>query len=267
MIETLSDFTLLAPEHLILCAGAIFIAAVVRGFAGFALSALIMASLVVIIPPVDLIPVCFMLEATASLLMFRGGLRDADMRIVWGLVIGSAVGLPIGLSLTTTVPVETSKLIALVLLILLAAMQLLRIRLRFLATTPGLYSSGLTAGIATGLASIGGMVVALYVLSQERSARNMRGSLVTYLFLGMFTSTIYLLLFGVLTSVSVQRALVFAPFVIAGVLIGSWLFRPSLEGFYKRFCLLLLLGLSLISLLRVCARPIRTDSMYGVART
>jgi len=251
MIGYLAELTQLAPAQLWFCAGAVFLAALVRGFSGFALSAMIMATLVVIIPPIQLIPICALLEAVASIMMLRGGFRDADMSIVWGLVIGSAIGVPIGLSLTSILPIDASKLTALVLLIVLAAMQLMKIRLAFLATRPGLYISGLTAGIATGLASIGGMVVALYVLSQDRAARNMRGSLVMFLFLGMFTSFIYLFWFGILTKLSAWRALVFAPIVVAGVLVGSWLFRPSLESFYKRFCLLLLVALAVIGLVRI----------------
>ena len=250
MIETLANMTELAPGELILCTGAIFVAAIVRGFAGFALSALIMASVVTILPPVELIPVCFLLEATASLMMFRGGMKEADMRIVWGLAISSAVGSPIGLYATTTLPVDTSKLIALTLLIVLAALQLFKVRIPLLATRPGLYFSGLTAGIATGLASIGGMVVALYVLSQEKAARTMRASLVMFLAITMFTTLIYLLYYEVLDMMAARRGLVFAPVVIAGVLAGSWLFRPSLEGFYKRFCLVLLLSLAGVSLVR-----------------
>ena len=250
MIETLANMTELAPGELILCTGAIFVAAIVRGFAGFALSALIMASVVTILPPVELIPVCFLLEATASLMMFRGGIKEADMRIVWGLAISSAVGSPIGLYATTTLPVDTSKLIALTLLIVLAALQLFKVRIPLLATRPGLYFSGLTAGIATGLASIGGMVVALYVLSQEKAARTMRASLVMFLAITMFTTLIYLLYYEVLDMMAARRGLVFAPVVIAGVLAGSWLFRPSLEGFYKRFCLILLLSLAGVSLVR-----------------
>ena len=250
MIETLANMTELAPGELILCTGAIFVAAIVRGFAGFALSALIMASVVTILPPVELIPVCFLLEATASLMMFRGGMKEADMRIVWGLAISSAVGSPIGLYATTTLPVDTSKLIALTLLIVLAALQLFKVRIPLLATRPGLYFSGLTAGIATGLASIGGMVVALYVLSQEKAARTMRASLVMFLAITMFTTLIYLLYYEVLDMMAARRGLVFAPVVIAGVLAGSWLFRPSLEGFYRRFCLVLLLSLAGVSLVR-----------------
>ncbi len=251
MLNTVSAFAELAPTQLIVCVGAVFLASLVRGFSGFALSALIMASLVVFIPPIHLIPICFLLEATASMVMLKGGIKEADMKIVWGLVIGSAIGVPIGLLATTSLPVESSKLIALILLILLALMQLFKVRIAFLATRAGLYISGLTAGIATGLASIGGMIVALYVLSQDRPARQMRGSLVMFLFLGMFTSLIYLVGYELITMTALKRAITFAPFVIAGVLIGSWLFKPKWEGFYKRFCLVLLIGLATVSMLRM----------------
>jgi hypothetical protein len=82
MLTTISAFAELVPSQLIVCVGAVFLASLVRRFSGFALSALIMASLVVIIPPIHLIPICFLLEATASLLMLKGGIKEADMKIV-----------------------------------------------------------------------------------------------------------------------------------------------------------------------------------------
>jgi hypothetical protein len=44
---------------------------------------------------------------------------------------------------------------------------------------------------------------------------------------------------------------VFAPFVVAGVLVGSAIFRPSLEDTYKKFCLGLLIFLAFAGLLRL----------------
>ncbi|MGB7286817.1 MAG: sulfite exporter TauE/SafE family protein [Salaquimonas sp.] len=251
MIEQLAAYVDLTTTELLICIGVITIAGIVRGFSGFALSALIMAGLVVIIPPIHLIPVCFMLEAVASAIMVRGGMKDADMKIVWGLVIGSAIGTPIGLYATNTLPIETSKLVALCVLMALAIAQLMRLRFAFLATFAGLYISGLLAGIVSGLASIGGMVVALYVLSQDIAAKKIRASLVMFLFIGIVTSSIYLYLYDMLTILAVKRSLVFSPLVISGVLIGSWIFRPSLESFYKRFCLVLLIGLAGLSLIRI----------------
>jgi len=233
------------------CAGVVFVAGMVRGFSGFALSALIMASVALILPPIKLIPICYILEATASLIMFRGGLRDADMKIVWGLTIGSAIGIPLGLYATTELPVEISKLVALCIILGLATAQLLRASPQFLARTPGLYASGITAGIVSGLAAVGGMVVALYVLAREAPARTMRASLVVFLFIGMFTSIVYLLGFGVMNKLAITRGLLFTPVVAAGVLVGSAIFRPSLEAAYKKFCLYLLIFLAIAGLLRL----------------
>jgi len=228
-----------------------FAAGLVRGFSGFALSAIVMATAVLILPPVELIPMAWWLEMAASLIMLRGGWRDADKTIVIGLVLGSAIGVPLGLALTTTLPVETSKLVALALVISLSATQLARIRLRFLATKPGLYGSGLLAGIVTGLAGIGGMVVALYVLAQDAPARKMRAALVLFLFFGSVTSMIALLAFGVMDQRAVMRGLVFAAPVALGVLLGQRLFIPRFEPYYRPFCLSLLIALAAFGVLRV----------------
>ncbi|MEJ6396988.1 sulfite exporter TauE/SafE family protein [Yoonia sp. 208BN28-4] len=227
-----------------------FGAGLVRGFSGFALSALVMASAVYLLPPIELIPICWWLEMSASVLMARGGWKEADRGVVLGLVIGSTAGVPLGLMLTQSLPVETSKLIALVIIIALAATQLAKIRLAFLATRPGLYLSGLTAGIATGLASVGGMVVALYVLSQDAPARKMRAALVLFLFISSLTSMIYLVWFGVMDMTSVWRGAALAIPAMIGVFAGQRLFTPKYEPYYRPFCLALLISLSAIGLVR-----------------
>ena len=250
MLENLAAFADLTPVECLIVGAAIFLAGVVRGFSGFALSALVMASVTVIIPPVELIPLCWFLEMTASAMMVRGGIAQADRSIVTGLVIGSVAATPIGLYFTTTLPIEKSKSIALLIVLALAILQLASVRWRFLATKPGLYASGLTAGVATGLASVGGLVVALYVLSQNIPARIMRASLVMFLFATSLVTFFYLAFFGLMTSTVLARAALAAPLVIGGVFAGKWMFRPSLEKHYRRFCLLLLIGLAGFGLVR-----------------
>ena len=253
MLTNLATFAELAPSDLLVLVLVTFVAGLVRGFAGFALSALMMAGAVVVLPPVQLIPICFFLEGTASLLMVRGGARDADMSVVWALVIGGAIGLPIGLAVTVYLPADASRLAALLLVGSLTILQLFRISHPALATRAGVYTTGLAAGFASGIASIGGMVVALYVLATGSAARQMRASLVMYLFVGMFTSLIYLLVFDVMNWLAFWRGLILAPVLAVGVLIGARFFRPSAEGIYKRFCLMLLLGLTAIGLARMMA--------------
>jgi len=246
----ITAMTDLSAGNLAILFGIVLLAGLVRGFSGFALSAMTMASAVLILPPVELIPVCWWLEMTASVLMARGGWAEADRRVVFGLVIGSMVGVPVGFALTMALPVEISKLVALIVILVLAATQLARIRLAFLATKPGLYGAGLLAGIATGIASVGGMVVALYVLASDSPARQMRASLVVFLLFSTVTTLATLLWFGAMDGRTVARGLFLAPAAALGVIGGKLLFTPRFEPWYRPFCLSLLMGLAGLALAR-----------------
>ena len=250
MFESLLTLTALTAGEFALLVVIVVVAGIVRGFSGFALSAIVMASAVIILPPVQLIPICWWLEMSASLLMAKGGWQEADRGVVFGLVVGSTVGVPFGLMLTNAVSPETSKLFALVLIIALALTQLAKIRLPFLATKPGLYGSGFAAGVATGIASVGGMVIAIYVLSQQAAAAKMRAALVLFLFVSSLTSMITLLYFGVMNSTAVTRGLALALPTTLGVMIGQRLFIPRFAAYYRPFCLSLLCVLAGAALVR-----------------
>ena len=231
-----------------------FLAGVVRGFAGFALSALVMAVAVLFLAPIELIPILWFLELTASFLMVRQGFAQADRSVALGLLLGVVAGVPIGLSLTTSLPVETSRMIALALILVLAGAQLARIRIAFLETFAGVLVTGVVSGIVTGLANIGGMVVALFVLSRNSAPNVMRATLVVYLFASAFNSLVYLLLFGIMTQQSLMRALILIPPTALGVIVGRAFFTERLSAYYRPFCLVLLLSLAAISLFRELLR-------------
>jgi uncharacterized membrane protein YfcA len=253
MFEALLTWTDLTGQEFLILTGIVIVAGIVRGFSGFALSAIVMASAVIILPPVQIIPICWWLEMSASLLMAKGGWQEADRGVVLGLVIGSTIGMPFGLMLTTSISPDASKLIVLVLIITLAVSQLAKIRLPFLATKPGLYGSGFAAGVATGIASVGGMVIAIYVLSQNTAAAKMRAALVLFLFVSSLTSMVTLLWFGVMDSTAAARGVALAVPTTIGVVLGQQLFVPRLSAYYKPFCLSLLCALAMASLIRTAA--------------
>jgi uncharacterized membrane protein YfcA len=249
-MNTLYDLTALTPTEFWIVTGIVFLAGIVRGFSGFALSALIMATAVVILPPIALIPMLWWLEMAASLMMLKGGFADADRPTAYGLVIGSTLGWPLGLWLTTSLDIATSKIVALSIIVVLAVSQLAKVRLDFLASKVGLYGTGVVAGIVSGLAHVGGMVVAFYVLASHAPARSMRGSLVLFLFLGALTSMITLLAFGVMDFSGVKRGLIFAVPTVIGVFLGQQLFTDRLAPYYRPFCLALLCVLASAGLIR-----------------
>lgn len=183
--------------------------------------------------------------------MFRGGLRDADMSVVWPLAIGSFIGVPIGLLATTTVSPDLSKLVAVIVILVLTILQFFRSMPAALTTTPGRYLVGTTAGIVTGLASVGGMVIALYVLASRAPATRMRAALTMFLFIGMFTSLGHMLAYGVMTQTALLRGAILVPMTLAGVYLGTWAFKPAWQVHYRRFCLLFLIAICLTSLVRL----------------
>ncbi len=250
-METITSLTGLDTNTLMLCLGVVFFAGIVRGFSGFALSALIMASLASFLPPVEILPMNHILEAIAGLLMVRSGFREADMRVVIGLVVGAAIGTPCGLALTVQVSVEITRLLALSTILVLAVLLFANVRPKNLDNTWKILAAGFLSGIATGLAGVGGMVVVIFVFSLGREARVIRASLVMYLFLSIVVSFFMLLFFGLFTPTVLARGAILSVPAIVGVLIGAALFSKSHEGIYRIFCLGLLIVIAVTGLLRV----------------
>mgnify|MGYP001489003354 FL=1 len=228
-----------------------FFAGLIRGFSGFGLSAFVMSLALTIIPPIELIPVCWWMEFVASVFMIRNGWKDSDKKISVILWLGAVFGLPVGIALTTILDFQTSKIVALVLILILALILLRNFKIQFLSTSVGTISSGVFAGVATGLASIGGMIVAIYVLASQNSARRVRASIVLYIFLNSVTTFIFLILFDVMDHKAFVRGVLLAVPSSIGVVLGSILFMQKLEKYYRPFSLGLLISFSLVGLIRL----------------
>ena len=228
-----------------------FFAGLIRGFSGFGLSAFVMSLALTIIPPIELIPVCWWMEFVASVFMIRNGWKDSDKKISIILWLGAVFGLPIGIALTTILDFQTSKIVALVLILILALIFIKNFNIQFLSTSVGTISSGVFAGVATGLASIGGMSVAIYVLASQNSARRVRASIVLYIFLNSVTTFIFLILFDVMDHKAFVRGVLLAFPSSIGVVLGSILFMQNLEKYYRPFSLGLLISFSLVGLIRL----------------
>lgn len=249
-MDALTAFLGLTTGDFAFAIGAVFVAGVVRGFSGFALSALVMASLSQVLSPVEILPICLVLEVSASLLMARAGFREANTRLVLTLVAGIVVGIPIGLYITTTATPEASRIVALGVIMALALAQLARLSPAFLATKSGTVASGVAAGAVNGASSAGGMVIALFMLARRLPAAEARASLVVYLVLSQAFGLSWLLIFGVMTEDAFWRGLALAVPAMAGVLVGTRLFTPRFAVYYRPFCLCLLIALAAFGLMR-----------------
>lgn len=247
----LADLLGLSPGLAAFAIAACVLAGAVRGFSGFGLSALAMAILATAIPPIQLIPIFWFLEMAASLVLMKGGWADADRKAAFTLVIGAGIGLPISLLFSMSLDPNVSKVAALCVLIVLAILQLSKAKLPFLATSAGTAVAGFAAGLITGIAGAGGMLIALYAMARNLPARRMRGTLNIYLLAGGAAGLVAHFLVGTMTTEAATRGAILIFPTLLGVFIGKALFTPRWEPYYKPFCLTLLIGLAVVGLIRL----------------
>ncbi|WP_319824949.1 sulfite exporter TauE/SafE family protein [Thalassovita sp.] len=222
----------------------VFVAGVVRGFTGFAASAVVMATGTLVLAPLDLLPICLLLEIVASVFLVRGGIKDADIKLVIPMIGFAFAALPFGLYLTQGMDPERSKLIALALVGGLAALQLARVPLPLGRGILPAAIVGSLAGLIQGLASVGGLVQALYVVALKMQARTMRGTMILGVMISGAIGLFWQLAMGVMTMQALMRvAGILLPYLF-GLWLGRRYFTPENERYYRPISLSVLVMLA-----------------------
>ncbi|MBM3573374.1 MAG: hypothetical protein FJX52_13615, partial [Alphaproteobacteria bacterium] len=83
---------------------ALFGAAVVRGYSGFGFSMLAISSMTLVLPPAQVVPIVLLLEISASIHMLPGVCRQIDWRSLVPLMVGNALGTPVGIVALVALP-------------------------------------------------------------------------------------------------------------------------------------------------------------------
>ena len=77
----------------------VFIASIIRGFNGFGFSATCISGFSFILPAIEIVPIILILEVFISIFMIPYIWNKIDWNFVFKLLIGIAIGSPIGLFL------------------------------------------------------------------------------------------------------------------------------------------------------------------------
>ena len=225
----------------------VFLAAIVRGYSGFGFSLLVITSLSLLMAPATFIPSIFMLEIAASLHLLPGIWRDIHWRSLAPLIIGCAIGTPLGVWLLSNVPAPPMQ-IALAAFVLGAVYLLWR---GFaLKTMPGTAASagvGGASGLANGAFGIGGPPVILFYFASPAGNIAGRASLITYFMLTDLIGLAFLSREALVTWNTVYLALLFLPTLILGVWLGARSFKSADPQVFRRWVLVLLAVLAILS--------------------
>jgi uncharacterized protein len=229
----------------------VFLAAVVRGFSGFGFSLLAITALSLVFPPQDILPPIFMMELAASVSLLPAIWRDVHWRSLVPLAMGAVVGTPIGVWFLTRLPPVPLQLALSLFVLVTVALLWAGYSLKRMPNVPTTFAAGTAAGLANGAFGIGGPPAILFYFATPAGAAAGRASL-TVFFLALDVIGLAFLsgMAGLVNTQSATRALMWLPFLLAGIWIGNRFFKGVDQVKFRKFVLALLAGMAVLIALK-----------------
>jgi len=240
----------LSPQISIYAISCIFVAAVIRGYSGFGFSALTVSSLSFVLPPIEIIPLVFLLEIAASINMLPMVWKEVDWKILRWLILGNLVGTPFGIFLLVNINQEIIRFTISVLVFLSCILLLKKFKFSSNLGKSWTLGVGSFSGVVNGSTGVGGLPIAIFFLSASGGASLTRASLVAYLF---FSDIYASLISGTQHIISLElfwRTIIFLIPMTIGIYIGHKKFVQTSQESFRKFVLILLVILSLAGILR-----------------
>ena len=240
--------TALAPDGLIWLVGAVFIAGLVRGFAGFGSAMIIMPVASSVLSPVEAVIFLICAELVGPLPNAPAAWRDGTPREVGLLVLGAILALPLGVWALTSMDATLFGWTVSVSVLVLLALTVSGWRLKGALTRQLIVLAGSMGGFMTGFAGIPGPPVIMLYMASRLPIKVIRANFLLYLV------ALDLLLFPLLWVLGLMNwpiaflgLLVGIPNLIANTL-GARLFDPTAERIFRNVAYLIITASAIIGL-------------------
>jgi uncharacterized membrane protein YfcA len=226
----------------------ILLASLIQGLVGFGFSLVSVPLLVLLMPATELVPMMVLLSLALGLLLLADLKRHVKLKRIWPLLVGGAVGNPLGILVLLLVEAVVIKLLIGALIVVFAVALLLDYRRRVEREKLAMAPVGLTSGVLNGSVSMSGPPVALFFANQGYGKKRFRASLIAYsVFLNVIALPFFLLA-GLLTSDVLMNSGLMLPALVVGALAGSAAARKVREKRFRKFVLVLATAAGFLSL-------------------
>lgn len=239
------------PEHFAIVAACAFVAGLVRGFSGFGLSAVLVASAAFVISPKLIIPTAQTMEVIASIALIPSVWRDVNWRWLTPMAAAYALSIPAGVVALAFLPESTLRVGGCVILFVASVCLLLNARPKFPDGLPLRFGTGLVAGFFAGATSLGGMIASVMLFAAALPAKNLRATLIVLFFGSAMYSLSWGAWHGVVTSGTFIRAAWLAVPMLVGIAVGSHGFQHVSESAFRKAVLAVLAALSVAGIASV----------------
>lgn len=233
--------------------GIVFLAGIIRGFAGFGSALLAVPALAVLYGPVEAIVIEVLIEIPISLLLLRTTLRECAPKTVVPMLILFAIFVPVGALLLRWVdPAPLVIGIPILVLVMLVVLMFQR-RLAAMLSPGGVILTGAICGVIQGLTAIAGPLFATALMARGKGAAQTRANLLALSGGIISLSVISYVALGLVDGQTVLRAGVASPAILIGVVVGNAVFNRFRHVNLRPILLILLALTSLATLAKALA--------------
>jgi uncharacterized protein len=231
---------------LIMAMTGVFAAAVLRGFTGFGFGLAAVPLLSLALPPAEVVPLVVTLQVAVGVAGLRNAWAECDWRAVRLLLPGLVLGVPAGLVILTTLPANPVRLA--IGAIIAGSVWLVHRGVRLPPNPSRLISLGVgvVSGVISGLASMGGPPVVVYLLALGHTAMRMRSTAIVYFMLAGCVSFVPMAAHGMITRDTLLWAGASLPVLFGGSYVGGWAFVRSSPRRHRMVALASLTALAIL---------------------
>ena len=225
-------------------------ASVLRGFTGFGFGLAAVPLLSLALPPVKVVPFVVVLQAIVGAMSARSAWRLCDWRAVRGLAPGLVLGVPVGVMILTVFRPNTVRF---AIGLAIAASVVVLWRGARLPPQPSPVVTGVTgfaSGILSGLASVGGPPIVVYLLALAHDAAVVRATTIIYFALSALVALVPMTWRGLVDREVLIWAAASIPVLYIGTWVGNWGFARSRPQYHRLTALVVLSVLSALLIAR-----------------
>tara|TARA_B110000305_G_C19115711_1_gene481910 strand:- start:133 stop:702 length:570 start_codon:yes stop_codon:yes gene_type:complete len=174
-----------------------------------------------------------------------------DWNFVLKLLTGIAIGSPIGLYLLRHLNPQTTHLSVCLLVIFFSILLIKGYSNQKINNNYAKFFTGILSGALNGLTTLGGMPVALFLLTTSIQPVVIRGSLAALFFLTDIYAFILSFFAGIIDTTTIFRTLLLIIILPLGVYIGNNFFVKSKEETYRKVVFYFLIFISIFGFFRI----------------
>lgn len=217
----------------------VLIASILQTSTGFGFSIMATPFLLLLFEPREAIQINLILSLVISISLIMKIKKDIDMEILKRFIVGSLVGLPVGISVFLMMDMTVLKLGVSVLILVLTLLLILKFRI---GQTPmrDLVVGGFSGAFTTSI-GMPGPPILLYFSGTDTTKEKLRGTtLAFYLWIYLASLLVQVFFAGTSKEIWVSSAMAL-PMVIIGLFMGQFLFKWISQVLFRKLTYVLLL--------------------------